>query len=885
MVTRRSLPIDVAPQPGEILESWLGTMAAFADTSFGHFARYLGVSTSYADARRPGPSVYLTEKELTSIASSTGVEPDLIRDMTLVRYDGHLVSIDTSAHRLWWSSWDTRRTRFCPACLTASGGRWQLCWRLPWVFVCDVHHCLLEDVCPACGKAQLVAPSWLPSIRIPALRYCKWSTRHYEPRIWCAGNLAAAPVTPLAADDPLIVTQARLTAVLAQKEAAFGVYAPSLSATSLQVLADLKKLSAHMLASIDLGGLDDFLGVSARNSLQFRLDALGLNPRDWGRPSTFSSQAPAVITGAGIALALAVLDSTSVRGAGDRLRSVIGCRKDLRFGPVSPALDAVKLSAVRELHCVTNQLRYRTWGTFPRYPRTDGAPDYVATESVPTAFWRDWSLRLVARHNTRLDTLCSALSPLLLIVGSRVSLDDACQLLGGAVRHGDLKSIISELHRNALWPNIAEALTRLAEYLVAQPSPIDYQRRRELSYEALLPPPRWSEICKCGDLGRPEAGMHEFARTWLFERVSGQPSQLSPFDEIREPEKRWGHRFFDLLNREVITQLDGEAIQFLHEHNIIGEPVRWSPPLSLVSDLELPGPDPAKVAVSDLRAALVIDGMTISAAAQHFGFSLPFFRLLLEQYPIEAPRIYDIRRLRAMLTPETLRLLYQHDGLTRFAAAPIRVSPDAAAKPAHERSTNINRGGPGQRLNIDPAWLCVEYIEERRTLADIAAMIKVSPKTVAKLAHEYNIDIRRGRPGPRFNIDPAWLRRQYIEERRTLKDIAAMIGCSQATVNHYIARYGLPASRDSPTPSALPPHVIRELRPNRRYPEIDPAWLRAEHHDKRRALTDIAVQLGIPHWILRSRAKEYGIRVVRHGTPHPLAGRRPRPGGQPSRGR
>ncbi|MGC7251493.1 hypothetical protein RBA00_20950, partial [Mycobacteroides abscessus subsp. massiliense] len=77
------------------------------------------------------------------------------------------------------------------------------------------------------------------------------------------------------------------------------------------------------------------------------------------------------------------------------------------------------------------------------------------------------------------------------------------------MRHGDLKSIISELHRNALWPNIAEALTRLAEYLVAQPSPIDYQRRRELSYEALLPPPRWSEICKCGDLGRPEAGMHE----------------------------------------------------------------------------------------------------------------------------------------------------------------------------------------------------------------------------------------------------------------------------------------------------------------------------------------------------------------------------------------
>jgi hypothetical protein len=177
MMVRRALPIGVSPQPGEVLESWLGTLAARLDMNFGDFLLGVGSSIGGIDLRRPGLAVYLTDRESAAVAASTGVEPALLHAMTLARYDGQLVSIHASSSRLRWSTWNPGRSRFCPSCLTASDGRWQLRWRLPWVFVCDVHGCLLVDVCPACGQAQRVSPRWLSPARIPDLQRCSLWTR------------------------------------------------------------------------------------------------------------------------------------------------------------------------------------------------------------------------------------------------------------------------------------------------------------------------------------------------------------------------------------------------------------------------------------------------------------------------------------------------------------------------------------------------------------------------------------------------------------------------------------------------------------------------------------------------------------------------------------
>lgn len=302
----------------------------------------------------------------------------------------------------------------------------------------------------------------------------------------------------------------------------------------------------------------------------------------------------------------------------------------------------------------------------------------------------------------------------------------------------------------------------------------------------------------------------------MFERISGQPQQLSPFADTSEYWNRRRNQLVDRFTRNVIAALDREAMRFLREHKIVGEPVVWSPPLSLVSDLELPGLDPATVSVSELHAAFTVKGTTVAVAAQQFGLTIPFVRLLIEQFPVDAfrthraPRPRQVDQLRGKLTPEKLTMLHHRRGLT---------------------------------------------------LKDIGAQLGVSGQVVAVLAHEYGVEIRQCASRRRVKIDPVWFRIEYVQKRRTLTDIADEVGCSINAVSGFAKRQGIPVvfhpvSRDNG----------QARRGDRRRLEVDAAWLRAEYHDKQRTLVGIAQELGMSDSVVGMRAREHGI-VVRRGRP------------------
>ncbi|WP_374227332.1 TniQ family protein [Streptomyces sp. AC512_CC834] len=59
-------------------------------------------------------------------------------------------------------------SRFCPACLEETGGRWQVTWRLGWSFACIRHHVLLADRCPACLRTLDCAPTPAGKCPVPA---------------------------------------------------------------------------------------------------------------------------------------------------------------------------------------------------------------------------------------------------------------------------------------------------------------------------------------------------------------------------------------------------------------------------------------------------------------------------------------------------------------------------------------------------------------------------------------------------------------------------------------------------------------------------------------------------------------------------------------------
>ena len=105
---------------------------------------------------------------------------------------------------------------------------------------------------------------------------------------------------------------------------------------------------------------------------------------------------------------------------------------------------------------------------------------------------------------------------------------------------------------------------------------------------------------------------------------------------------------------------------------MIGEPVTWSPPLSVVSDLELPGPDPTAVSIVDLHQAVADQAAPMSRVAREFGVSTAMVCYLLECSPLDRPvdrKQTQLVYAASQLTKSEFVRLYQHDRLSITAMA------------------------------------------------------------------------------------------------------------------------------------------------------------------------------------------------------------------------
>ncbi|MEY9997124.1 hypothetical protein ABIE67_009156 [Streptomyces sp. V4I8] len=157
---RRTLPIRYAPVAGEALDSWLEFLAARLHCRFADVLRSLGLplrDAALAKPMLPRWAVLATAEEIAGITAASGVAEDVLAAMTLRRFDGHAVVIQPDQRRVERRLlWGRAGSRYCPACLADSGGRWQVTWRLGWSFACTRHQVLLADRCPACRRIPRV---------------------------------------------------------------------------------------------------------------------------------------------------------------------------------------------------------------------------------------------------------------------------------------------------------------------------------------------------------------------------------------------------------------------------------------------------------------------------------------------------------------------------------------------------------------------------------------------------------------------------------------------------------------------------------------------------------------------------------------------------------
>ncbi len=752
MTMVRTFPIHLPPLPGEALDSWLEALAHRMHAHLGDVLASAGLaSATYRGGGQVGGThdwaVLLGTGEAARIAAATGTSPAEVEAMTLACYDGTAVRIDrpnrrVSRYHLWGRA---TGSRYCPECLASSGGRWLLVWRLGWCFACPTHQRLLADTCPACGRPQRQLPH--PARIIPQPGRCAGPAPGGAGSMTrrCAADLTRASTADFPAGHPVLASQQLLLQVISSGTAAFGVYASD-PQPARAALADVRALASRILAFATSNELADLvpaglLATYHRASTQ--------PPRAQRRPGYMAPGSAAVVA-AGVTAAVTVLGADGIQAAGTALRGFIegSLRRGTPVTPTSmsswgggtsPVLAAVQLSALGPLLDPYSRLRYRTAASYPRYPPPRAGARRA--RHIPALFWPGLSLRFAVPHCDQRH-LRRALSCAVLTVGTSLSLAAAPGRLGAIINPGSVSRFLQIFAADPHGAQILAAIISVADYLDTHGSPINYQRRRELNYDGLLPESAWMRLRKRTGIptGTRKAAI---ARSVLFEWLSGMPATRAPF-AIETPGFREAVGSFPAyLTPELAAGLHDAALDFLRRHRIRDEPVSWQPPLTLLSGLALPGPDPSHVDVIKVHQSIRHARATLQETAEQLGTTIDAIRYVLGENP----------------APRAPRASGQVMALAR------------AALPRCE--------------------LAELYLGQQLSLDQIGRRTGVSRQTIGRLAREYGINLRKG-AYPRTVIDRAWLYEQYVTHQRTLNDLARETGTSASNISRWADIHNIP---------------------------------------------------------------------------------------------
>jgi hypothetical protein len=794
----RTLPIRIAPVPGEALDSWHEALAARLQATPGD------LTAAMFPAARPGAArtasvITVSDDDAAAIAAACGLTAAGVHGLTLARFDGIALRLGPRsghvARNVLWGR--ASGSRFCAQCLAETAGRWQLAWRLSWSFACLTHSRLLADACPECGRMQRLKPH--PVTQVPRPGTCAspgpGATGVSSPR--CGADLTAARTLALDPGHPVLAAQQFISRIIATGHAGAGIYASS-PQPAAAALADVRALAATILRASSPGSLASVLPAD----ITAEYDAAVCLPheRHGSRPTTASilpgslAPASAAVTAAAVTAAVVPLAFPCPGKAASALRRVFRAEETQSWHrasrAASPALQAVRLTAL---------------GRAAETP-APGEPPAAArarARQVPALFWPAWTTRLLpSLTGTTPQERRRFLPAAFLAVTAGASMASATQVLGGVIASPSATRILQRAERDPRWPASVTALARLAGWLDHNGAPVDYQRRRGLDYRNLLPDSDWTRICHRTRTVAGERDRADTARRWLFERISGTPAELAPgsYAATTAFQRCRLDKFAVFATPDLTAALDDYAAAWLARQRIDDEEVTWRPPAFLLSGLDLPGPDPLTLAPGEIHELLRIRRMSPRAAARHAGTTIDVIRAVLDEHPAppppapaqERPTGQATGQLRARLSPGELNDLYANQKLSlkeigrRHEASRVTVARLA-------REYGIRMRTPAENhppIPVDRDWLYEQYWSRNRPLAGIAAELGISVTNLTRRRRTLGIPSRRQQaPSP---VDRDWLYEQYWSRNRPLAGIAAELGVTTRTVNRWVKTSGIP---------------------------------------------------------------------------------------------
>jgi hypothetical protein len=683
-----------------------------------------------------------------------------------MHFDARALRIDqanrqVSKHVLWGRP---RGSRFCPECLADSGGRWPLTWRLGWSFSCLTHRRLLADWCPACRRVQRERPFSRRAQPLPGRCGTRPSrTGDLDIPAGCGQDLALADTLILPVGHPTLEAQRLILETIEAGNASYGPYG-GLPQSAVVALADLRAIAGRILADLPADDLPAWVPqdlIDAHLSQDHDVEA---HSEAQVRPG-FMSPARAASAALAVTAAFRVLSQSGIQQAGAVMRELVEAIReefwqvsstsiDSWGRGISPVLRGAYLAALGRNLRPSDQLQHRTTSSLPAPPAAGRAQVSRRARKVPSSLWPYWAVRLSPPDGAYHRTMAPVLSSAVLLVGNPMDLGEVATRLGAVTDDRTISRLLQLLAGNPRWGAVATAVTRFADYLDDHDVPIDYQRRRRLDYSGLLPPEQWLDLCRRTGLPPGQGRRDKMARSLLFARISGLPIEAAPdFAAFGETYFRAETaRFAAISTPELASALDEAACGFLARHRVRGEPVTWHPPASLLSDLDLPGPDPSLVDVARLHELIRKRTHSVKRAAEILGTTVDAVRVALDEHPAPA----------APLTETQARAT----GQVRHAARQTLTQ-----KEFHRR-----------------------YVDRHQSLYDIAKQTGFSRQTLTRLAAEYGIALREGPQDYKRKgvIDRDWLFDQYVGCGRTLPDLAREKHMSTANMARWAHFHQIP---------------------------------------------------------------------------------------------
>lgn len=692
----RTLPIRVAPLPGEAMDSLLEALAARSQSSWGDLLRAVGLGDVLSNRSRGGlyPLMAATSGAVDALATATGVSAGVLGSMAFdALYPG---AADVG---VGWRRQVLRGSRYCPACLDQGGGRWPLWWRLRWAFACPIHRCLLADLCPQCGRQPRSRA--LPADVIPTPGRCMLpaSTVGGRTSSRCGADLGGAEMVALPERHVALRAQDEILAMVAAGSAAAGIY----QGRPVSITQYFSDFTAIGMRALRYGSNDELRSAAGWLPVTDPLaGAAGLATPD--SPTTRArAQESSAHTAVAACITVSVLSAPSIPAAGDRLGWLIASARrrgltvsatNIGWGSaVSPTVTSVQLSALAPFLGQVDQIRYRCFTDRPRRPT---ALPPVVHRSLPAMLWHPWVLPV---HDAAVgfEQLKTALSVAVTLADGHRRLFDACRFTGNVTTPPAVSRVLQALAVRSDWQSTTVMLAALADHLTEHPAPIDYPRRRRLPTRDLLPDALWRSICR--DVGMsPGHGVRiRLIRCWLYERITGSPGRLC---RLAPKTGEFRAKLADLprtMFPDLVVALDDAARRFLDDHGLAVEPVRWSPPEDAVPGWLTRRPLDSVIDIPRLHDLVGPRDCLLGAVAARLDAPIDLVRDVLDDHPAD-------------------RL----DGVS-----------------THRRATGAAIATARARLSKDE--LPDLMVQQRLSPKEIAATAGVSGHTVGRLAREYGI--------------------------------------------------------------------------------------------------------------------------------------------------